>query len=137
MALKRLHPIHKGADRLVGGAPDGEHAAVMLGHDRADCSLRGLAGQPVKLDRPRLDVVVRIFLISDDEVGVLHHQGRQVTVQVKHGADHGVWSSDGPGMGKNVSLTVIIADGDHGTMHGEQHHVDRACSFQIVHDVAT
>ena len=131
LAFQRLHAGDEAFHRLDRGAPHGNAAAVVIGDDRLDLALRGGEAEGVEFAGAVADIGVRVFLVGDDDVCGGAHRLRQVAVQVELDPQHRVRADDGAGMGQQVAFAIIVAIGDHGAVHFQQHDIDRAGSVRM------
>ena len=130
--LQRLHPAHEARDRLAGGAPHIDHPAIGIGHHGPDVLGGRAHHQRVEVAGAVDDVGVGVFLVDHDDVGAPPHRLGEMAVQVELDADRRVRADDGADPLQGVALAIVVALGDHGTVHEQQHGIDRHRGPEVV-----
>ncbi len=77
-------------------------------------------------------VHVRVGVVAHQSVGVAHHRGRDVGVQVQRADDRHVRSDHVADPRQQVALGVLQLLGDHRSVQVQQHSVDGQCALQAL-----
>ena len=132
VTLQGLDAVHEGARRITRGVHQDDHFTIHHGQCRANALLDHGGAEIDQFEGALLDVGVRIFLVADQQVGLLQHGRAQMVVRIKFGADHHIGTYDLAHARQDVAFAVVIAVGDHGAVQPEQHHVHWQRLTQVV-----
>ena len=111
-----------------------QHAAIKHGHDRLRPALGSICDDVEKLPRADLNVNMRVLFVSHQRCGGVHHQLRQMAVQIKLGTYRNVWPHDAPHGTEQVALNIVVAYCHHSPMQCQQDEINRASCSEVFND---
>ena len=125
--MRRRAGVEGGSCRNVGATCV---SLVQHGHMDADrarmhlaphCRIKQTTG--VQPGGPHVDM--RVSLVADKDLRLIHHRGRHHGVQVQRGRNRQIWPDDGAQAAEKLSLAVLAEGGNHRAVQAEKNAIQR------------